>query len=100
MKKCLDVALHDGKVTWQKSEDTVVTLAAAHLGRLPPTRHAALLLGPGQRGVQRGARLTAALPATPQGSEHGGSPGLLSAVLHTQLHRHGIVINAELGELS
>ena len=100
MKKCLDNALHDGKVTWQKSEDTVVTLAAAHLGRLPPTRNAALLLGPGQRGVQRGARLTAALPATPQGSEHGGSPGLLSAVLHTQLHRHGVLRGGELGELS
>ena len=100
MKKCLDVALHDGKVTWQKSEDTVVTLAAAHLSSVSPTRNAALLLGPGQRGVQRGARLTAALPATPQGSEHGGSPGLLSAVLHTQLHRHGVLRGGELGELS
>ena len=87
-------------LTWQKSEDTVVTLAAAHLGSVSPARHAALLLGPGQRGVQGCARLTAALSAIPQSSEHCVSPRLLSAVLHTHLHRHGIVINAELGELS
>ena len=88
------------KKTWQKSEDTVVTLAAAHLGSVSPARHAALLLGPGQRGVQRCARLTAALSAIPQGSEHCSPCRLLSAVLHTQLHCHGIVINGELGELS
>ena len=88
------------KKTWQKSEDTVVTLAATHLSRVSPAWHAALLLGSGQRGVQRCARLTAALSAIPQSSEHCGSPRPLSAVLHTHLHRHGIVINAELGELS
>ena len=88
------------KKTWQKSEDTVVTLAATHLGSVSPTRHAALLLGSGQRGVQRCARLTAALSAIPQSSEHYSPCRLLSAVLHTHLHRHGILCGRELVELS